>query len=259
LRLGDLRLRQCVILAPLLRIAEHDVLLDHFDPDSMPVRVILALRDDYVYALNRWKRHLPALGQNNFELRALRGPAAFDAVFKPGELRCKYRETICEQNKVDTGLPPIVNKETAERIIRFVARKDEDVPLEEIEAVPPILSLLCRELNERRFTEPGGTPEMPARQITFSEGETDIATIITTSGSTPQRTGAKLLVFEDGRMLGTVGGGCVEADVWAEARTALAGNEPRLCRFTLRDAPDVPPDEEGMICGGEMEVFIEVW
>jgi len=86
-----------------------------------------------------------------------------------------------------------------------------------------------------------------------------VATIITTSGSTPQRTGAKLLVFEDGRMLGTVGGGCVEADVWAEARTALAGHEPRLCRFTLRDAPDVPPDEEGMICGGEMEVFIEVW
>jgi hypothetical protein len=159
-------------------IAEHDVLLDHFDPDSMPVRVILALRDDYVYALNRWKRHLPALGQNNFELRALRGPAAFDAVFKPGELRCKYRGGLTEQNKVDTGLPPIVNKETAERIVRFVAKKDEDVPLEEIEAVPPILSLLCRELNERRFTEPGGTPEMPARQMTFSKSDTDAETII---------------------------------------------------------------------------------
>ena len=86
-----------------------------------------------------------------------------------------------------------------------------------------------------------------------------IATIITTSGSTPQRTGAKLLVFADGRMLGTVGGGCDEADVWAEARAALADRRPRLCRFTLRDAPDVPPDEEGMICGGEMEVLIEVW
>jgi xanthine dehydrogenase accessory factor len=86
-----------------------------------------------------------------------------------------------------------------------------------------------------------------------------VATIVTTSGSTPQRTGAKLLVFEDGKMMGTVGGGCVEADVWAEAREALEENRPRLCRFTLRDAPDVPPDEEGMICGGEMEVFIEVW
>ncbi|MFM8394497.1 MAG: XdhC family protein, partial [Acidobacteriota bacterium] len=86
-----------------------------------------------------------------------------------------------------------------------------------------------------------------------------IATIVTTSGSTPQRTGAKLLVFEDGRMLGTVGGGCVEADVWAEAREALLDGQSRLCHFTLRDNPDVPPDEEGMICGGEMEVLIEVW
>lgn len=86
-----------------------------------------------------------------------------------------------------------------------------------------------------------------------------VATIITTSGSTPQRTGAKLLVFDDGRMMGTVGGGCVEADVWAAAREALDENRARICQFTLRDAPDVPPDEEGMICGGEMEVLIEVW
>lgn len=86
-----------------------------------------------------------------------------------------------------------------------------------------------------------------------------VATIIATSGSTPQQTGAKLLVFEDGRMMGTVGGGCVEADVWTEARAALEERKPRLCRFTLRDEPDVPPDQEGMICGGEMEVLVEVW
>src|SRR5262245_36269595 len=86
-----------------------------------------------------------------------------------------------------------------------------------------------------------------------------VATIITTSGSTQQRTGAKFVVFEDGRMKGTVGGGCVEADVWAEAREALAEAKPRLCRFTLRDDPETSPEEEGMVCGGEMEVFIEIW
>jgi len=86
-----------------------------------------------------------------------------------------------------------------------------------------------------------------------------VATIVTTSGSTPQRRGAKLLVFEDGKLMGTVGGGCVEADVWAEAREAIAESKPRLCRFILRDNPDAPPDEEGMVCGGEMEVLIEVW
>ena len=99
-------------------------------------------------------------------------------------------------------------------------------------------------------------------EITRAQGEKRrlaVATIVTTSGSTPQRTGAKLLVFDDGRMMGTVGGGCVEADVWAEAREALAENKPRVCKFSLRDNPDVSPDEEGMICGGDMEVFIEVW
>ena len=86
-----------------------------------------------------------------------------------------------------------------------------------------------------------------------------VATIITASGSTPQRVGAKLLVYADGRMVGTVGGGCVEADVWAEARAALAENNSRLCRFSLRDDPEASPEEEGMVCGGDLEVFIEVW
>lgn len=92
-----------------------------------------------------------------------------------------------------------------------------------------------------------------------SGGRLAVATIISASGSTPQRQGAKLLIHSDGRMLGTVGGGCVEADVWAEAREAMETGKSRLCHFTLRDNPDVPPDEEGMICGGEMEVQIEVW
>lgn len=86
-----------------------------------------------------------------------------------------------------------------------------------------------------------------------------IATIVKTSGSTPQSTGAKLLIYEDGRTAGTVGGGCVEADVWAEAKSALNENKNRYCQFSLRDAPDVTPDEEGMICGGDMDVFIQLF
>jgi hypothetical protein len=159
-------------------ISEHDSFTDHFDPDSVPVRVVLALRSDYVYALNRWRRHLPALGQNSFELRALRGPAAFKAVFQPGELRCYYRGEVNEKDKAETGIPPIITKETAQRIVRFVAQGGEEVPIEEIEAVPPILSLLCRELNERRFTKRAGSPAPPINQITFRESEADIETII---------------------------------------------------------------------------------
>jgi tetratricopeptide (TPR) repeat protein len=160
-------------------IAKEDTFLDYFDPDSQPVRVILSLRDDYVYALNRWRQHLPALGENNFELRPLRGFAAFEAIFKPGALRCHYRGEVSAANKVETGLPPIMSEETARRIVHFSSKKGEEIPMEEIEAVPPILSLLCRELNERRFTSPAGSQQAPAEEITFRESDADIETVIT--------------------------------------------------------------------------------
>ncbi|PYI93723.1 MAG: hypothetical protein DME97_05555 [Verrucomicrobia bacterium] len=160
-------------------IAKEDTFLDYFDPDSQPVRVILSLRDDYVYALNRWRQHLPALGENNFELRPLRGFAALEAIFKPGALRCHYRGEVGAANKVETGLPPIVSEETARRIVRFSSKKGEEISMEDIEAVPPILSLLCRELNERRFTSPAGGKQAPAEEITFQESDADIETIIT--------------------------------------------------------------------------------
>jgi len=52
-------LLQGAVPEPIARlIADHETLLDAFDADSVPVRVILAMRDDYVYALNRWRRHL---------------------------------------------------------------------------------------------------------------------------------------------------------------------------------------------------------
>jgi xanthine dehydrogenase accessory factor len=83
-----------------------------------------------------------------------------------------------------------------------------------------------------------------------------VATVAHTRGSTPQRRGAKMLFFEGGRTAGTVGGGCVEAEVWAEAREALHTGRSRLHRFTLT-ADEA--SEEGMVCGGTMEIFIDVW
>jgi hypothetical protein len=161
-------------------IDEGEAFFKLFHLDVPPLPVLLSLRQDYFFALNRWRSHLPQLGQNNFELRELRGPAAFDAVFKPGELRCHYRGEVSESTKADTGLPPIVSKETAERIVRFAAKEKEGVPLQEIEAVPPILSLLCHELNLRRFPQPADADGRLTSQITFREGDTDVETIIAT-------------------------------------------------------------------------------
>ena len=83
-----------------------------------------------------------------------------------------------------------------------------------------------------------------------------VATVAHTRGSTPQRRGAKMLFFEGGATAGTVGGGCVEAEVWAEAREALRTGRASLQRFTL--TADEASDE-GMVCGGTMEIFLDVW
>lgn len=83
-----------------------------------------------------------------------------------------------------------------------------------------------------------------------------VATVAHTRGSTPQRRGAKMLFFENGETAGTVGGGCVEAEVWAEARETMRAGKPALHHFSLT-ADEA--SEEGMVCGGTMDIFIDVW
>lgn len=87
-------------------------------------------------------------------------------------------------------------------------------------------------------------------------GSAAMATVIRTKGSTPQQCGAKMVVFSDGTFIGTVGGGCVEADIWAEAREVLRSGKPGIFHFDL--AGDME-DDEGMVCGGQMDVLIESW
>jgi len=83
-----------------------------------------------------------------------------------------------------------------------------------------------------------------------------MATVVRTRGSTPQQNGAKMVVFDDGSFIGTVGGGCVEADIWAEAREVLHSGKAGIFHFNL--AGDYE-DDEGMVCGGQMDVLIEPW
>src|SRR6185295_1681829 len=83
-----------------------------------------------------------------------------------------------------------------------------------------------------------------------------VATVAETRGSTPQQRGAKMLFFESGNVAGTVGGGCIEAEVWAEARAALRSGNSALHHFSLTAEE---ASEEGMVCGGTMDIFIDVW
>jgi xanthine dehydrogenase accessory factor len=79
-------------------------------------------------------------------------------------------------------------------------------------------------------------------------------TVIRAQGSTPQRAGAKMLVFADGRIVGTIGGGCYENDAIGRARLALADGRPAVVHYELND--DFA-QENGLICGGRMDVHID--
>ena len=84
--------------------------------------------------------------------------------------------------------------------------------------------------------------------------EVALVTIVAATGSTPQRVGSKMLVFPDGRTVGTIGGGCYENDAFWKAREAIKARRPLNVKYELND--DFA-QETGLICGGQMEVFIE--
>ena len=84
--------------------------------------------------------------------------------------------------------------------------------------------------------------------------EAALVTIVSSNGSTPQRVGAKMLVFGDGHIVGTVGGGCYEHDAIGVAKQVLATRKARTVKYDLND--DFA-EETGLVCGGQMEVFIE--
>jgi len=81
-----------------------------------------------------------------------------------------------------------------------------------------------------------------------------LATVVRTRGSTPREVGAQMLIKSDGSTIGTIGGGCGEADVWTEAMEALADGTPRLIDVDLLHDHDL---EGGRACGGIMSVFVE--
>ena len=137
-------------------LEEDDDLAERLDYKSRHARVLLSLREDFLHLLERWRRSMPSLMENRLELRMLSGPQAFLAVVRPGQLR--------------SGMPAIIPDQVGQAIVRFVAGANDDVPLDEIDAVPPLLSLVCAELNAQRLDS--GQPQITQAQ--FEGHGTDI-------------------------------------------------------------------------------------
>jgi xanthine dehydrogenase accessory factor len=81
-----------------------------------------------------------------------------------------------------------------------------------------------------------------------------VATIVSAQGSIPSFKTAKMLVRDDGSIVGTIGGGCVEAEVWQTAREVMESEKPRTLTFNLNKDPKY---DTGLVCGGTLDIFVE--
>ncbi len=91
----------------------------------------------------------------------------------------------------------------------------------------------------------------------IERGETvAMATVIRRKGSVPREVGAKMLVGRDGKICGTVGGGCGEAEVWRNALNVIDTGRPTTVQVDLTE--DIAMESQG-VCGGIFDVFIQPW
>ena len=81
-----------------------------------------------------------------------------------------------------------------------------------------------------------------------------LATIIEVQGSIPSHETARILIRDDGTFAGTVGGGCVEAEVWSVAQEVMREEKPRRLHFNLNANPEL---DNGLVCGGSLDIFVE--
>ncbi len=90
-------------------------------------------------------------------------------------------------------------------------------------------------------------------ELEANNGAGALCMIVKSRGSTPRHTTSKMLVFPDGHILGTVGGGEVESRVISEALEAIGDRKPRLLEYNMAD----PERGDPGVCGGQLEIYVE--
>jgi len=89
-------------------------------------------------------------------------------------------------------------------------------------------------------------------RLTAEGEEAALATVVSSSGSTPREEGSKMLVKSDGSIIGSIGGGSLEAEVCQKAIEVIRTGKPQHLRYRLKEG-----EEPGMICGGDVDIFVE--
>ena len=119
-----------------------------------------------------------------------------------------------------------------------------------------IMAELIMEKNSAKKTN-GYEKELLACLAEDSGQKKALATIVSRRGSAPREIGTKMIVFPDGKIIGTIGGGCMESRVQHHCLHMLKEENPKGC-LVYEDMTGTEAEEEGLVCGGTIQVYLEV-
>ncbi len=168
-----------------------------------------------------------------------------------GMIGSRRRTALVKQNLIERG----ISKEVLDAVYTPIGL---DIGAESpAEIAVAIMAEIIEVKNKKKCTY--GYSKEIVRAITDTNGEPEkkvLATIVARKGSAPQGMGAKMLVLSDGRCIGTIGGGCMEAAVLQKALYMIRTDTQRaeVCHADLTGAD---AEDEGMVCGGTVEVLLE--
>ncbi|MDR2161637.1 MAG: XdhC family protein [Desulfovibrio sp.] len=221
-----------------------EIICDYFD--NAPRR--LTIRDgDYVAIVTRGHRH---------DLECLRQVLQGKFPYYVGMIGSRRRVAIVRRQMLEEGFAP-------ERVDRLHA--PVGLPLGAVTPEEIALSIAAEIIREKRL----GLGDTPEKSLWTRAAHADmellewlaggekeqaaLITVLSTKGSTPREAGAKMAICLDGRSIGSIGGGCAEAGVIGEARNVIRHGGYCVKTIDLTNSAE----EDGMMCGGVMEVLIE--
>ncbi|MDR3254084.1 MAG: XdhC family protein [Synergistaceae bacterium] len=195
---------------------------------------------DYAVIVTRGHRH---------DQDCLRAVFSGEAPFYMGMIGSRRRVAVVRGQMNDEGYDPAL----VERLHAPIGLSIGAVTPEEIS-----VSILAEVISEKRSAGPARQGENYADMalmewLACREEKAALVTVLSTSGSTPRESGAKMVVQRDGRTIGSIGGGCAEAGVIRAALDLMERGRWRIKNVDMTDSAE----EDGMVCGGSMETLIE--
>ena len=223
------------------RFLEADmVVCDNFEKG---IQTIKPVKSDYHVIITRGHKH---------DCVCLKELLTYKESVYTGLIGSKKRTAIVINNLVEEGY----DRDRLMRICTPIGLPIGSVTIEEI-----AISIIAQVIQRKRLGEDeqmainrGDGDDSVIEQLVSSSRPCCLVTIMKTSGSVPRKAGAKMLVFDDTSIMGSIGGGCVEADAIKKAFGMIGSGTYEIMNVSLDD--DIAL-EDGMVCGGNLQLFLE--